>query len=55
MFLDFQRMNFIINGKEIDKNLIIAFKEGAKHRKSELFNSDDIYNDEIFNKKEQEK
>ncbi|WP_341821416.1 hypothetical protein [Wolbachia endosymbiont (group A) of Myopa testacea] len=51
MFLDFQRMNFIINGKEIDKNLIIAFKEGAKHRKSELFNSDDIYNDEIFNKK----
>ncbi|WP_410530449.1 hypothetical protein [Wolbachia endosymbiont (group A) of Lasioglossum fulvicorne] len=49
--LDFQRMNFIINGKEIDKNLIIAFKEGAKHRKSELFNSDDIYNDEIFNKK----
>ncbi|WP_434732239.1 hypothetical protein [Wolbachia endosymbiont of Zygogramma bicolorata] len=51
MFLDFQRMNFIINGKEIDKNLIIAFKEGAKHHKSELFNSDDIYNDEIFNKK----
>ncbi|WP_353277408.1 hypothetical protein [Wolbachia endosymbiont (group A) of Agelastica alni] len=51
MFLDFQRMNFIINGKEIDKNFIIAFKEGAKHRKSELFNSDDIYNDEIFNKK----
>ncbi len=51
MFLDFQRMNFIINGKEIDKNLIIAFKEGAKHRRSELFNSDDIYNDEIFNKK----
>ncbi|WP_264329000.1 hypothetical protein [Wolbachia endosymbiont (group A) of Andrena hattorfiana] len=51
MFLDFQRMNFIINGKEIDKNLIIAFKEGAKHCKSELFNSDDIYNDEIFNKK----
>ncbi|BEP32311.1 MAG: hypothetical protein WBIAU2_05380 [Wolbachia endosymbiont of Drosophila biauraria] len=51
MFLDFQRMNFIINGKEIDKNLIIAFKEGAKHRKSELFNSDDIHNDEIFNKK----
>ncbi|WP_264704096.1 hypothetical protein [Wolbachia endosymbiont (group A) of Volucella inflata] len=51
MFLDFQRMNFIINGKEIDKNFIIAFKEGAKHRRSELFNSDDIYNDEIFNKK----
>lgn len=51
MFLDFQRMNFIINGKEIDKNFIIAFKEGAKHRKSELFSSDDIYNDKIFNKK----
>ncbi|WP_264337445.1 hypothetical protein [Wolbachia endosymbiont (group B) of Dolichovespula media] len=51
MFLDFQRMNFIINGKEIDKNFIIAFKEGAKYRRSELFNSDDIYNDEIFNKK----
>ncbi|MDE5062387.1 hypothetical protein OZD70_03900 [Wolbachia endosymbiont of Drosophila tsacasi] len=27
MFLDFQRMNFIINGKEIDKNFIIALKE----------------------------
>ncbi len=51
MFLDFQRMNFIINGKKIDKSLIIALKEGAKRRKSELFNSDDIYNDEIFNKK----
>ncbi|NSM56477.1 hypothetical protein HET73_02725 [Wolbachia endosymbiont of Atemnus politus] len=52
MFLDFQRMNFIINGKKIDKNFIIAFKEGAKHRKSELFNSDDIYSNEIFNDRE---
>lgn len=51
MFSDVNRMDFIINGKAIDKNFIIAFKEGAKHRKSELFNSDDIYNDEIFNKK----
>ncbi|APR98827.1 hypothetical protein [Wolbachia endosymbiont of Folsomia candida] len=47
MFLDFQRMDFVINGKAIDKSLIIAFKEGARHRKSELFNSDAIYNTEI--------
>jgi hypothetical protein len=51
MFLDLQRMNFVINEKKIDKSLIIALKEGAKRRKSELFNSDDIYSDKIFNKK----
>ncbi|KLT21965.1 hypothetical protein wVul_1710 [Wolbachia endosymbiont of Armadillidium vulgare str. wVulC] len=44
MFLDFQRMNFIINGKEIDKNLIIAFKEGAKDYKNEIFNRDNFDN-----------
>jgi|GEM_PF-1800711 len=44
MYLDLQRMNFVINGKEIDTNLIIALKEGAKDYKSELFSKDDIYN-----------
>ncbi|WP_353287822.1 hypothetical protein [Wolbachia endosymbiont (group B) of Gerris lacustris] len=44
MFLDFQRMNFIINGKEIDKNLIIAFKEGAKDYRNEIFNRDNFDN-----------
>lgn len=44
MFLDFQRMNFIINGKEIDKNFIIAFKEGAKDYKNEIFNRDNFDN-----------
>ncbi|MGL9725601.1 MAG: hypothetical protein ACR5KV_02635 [Wolbachia sp.] len=45
-------MNFIINEKEINKNFIIAFQKGAKHHKSELFNSNDIYSDEIFNDRE---
>lgn len=44
MFLDFQRMNFIINEKEIDKNFIIAFKEGAKDYKNEIFNRDNFDN-----------
>ncbi|MDR0772875.1 MAG: hypothetical protein LBE46_00830 [Wolbachia pipientis] len=44
MFLDFQRMNFIINGKEIDKNFIIALKEGAKDYKNEIFNRDNFDN-----------
>ncbi|MFL3876465.1 hypothetical protein [Wolbachia endosymbiont of Trichogramma kaykai] len=44
MFLDFQRMNFIINEKEIDKNFIIAFKEGAKDYKNEIFNRDNFNN-----------
>ncbi|UIP92908.1 hypothetical protein JSQ73_000790 [Wolbachia endosymbiont of Anopheles demeilloni] len=44
MFLDFQRMNFIINGKEIDKNFIIAFKEGAKDYRNEIFNRDNFDN-----------
>ncbi|MFP3014712.1 MAG: hypothetical protein ACEY3B_00025 [Wolbachia sp.] len=44
MFLDFQRMNFIINGKEIDKNFVIAFKEGAKDYKNEIFNRDNFDN-----------
>lgn len=44
MFLDFQRMNFVINGKEIDKNFIIAFKEGAKDYKNEIFNRDNCDN-----------
>ncbi|APR98298.1 hypothetical protein [Wolbachia endosymbiont of Folsomia candida] len=57
MYLDLGRMNFIINGKEIDNNFIIALKQGAKHRESKLFNSGAIhatevrYND-IFNEKE---
>ncbi|WCR53909.1 MAG: hypothetical protein PG981_000931 [Wolbachia endosymbiont of Ctenocephalides orientis wCori] len=41
-FLDFNRMDFVINGKTIDSNFIIAFKEGAKDYKNELFNRDDI-------------
>ncbi|QMV45918.1 hypothetical protein HC358_02260 [Wolbachia pipientis] len=44
MFLGFQRMNFIINGKEIDKNFIIALKEGAKDYKNEIFNRDNFDN-----------
>ncbi|BET35020.1 MULTISPECIES: hypothetical protein [Wolbachia] len=44
MFLDFQRMNFIINKKEIDKNFIIAFKEGDKDYKNEIFNRDNFDN-----------
>jgi len=44
MFLDFQRMNFIINEKEIDKNFIITFKEGAKDYKNEIFNRDNFDN-----------
>ncbi|MHC3898363.1 UNVERIFIED_CONTAM: hypothetical protein LBW93_05675 [Wolbachia endosymbiont of Nasonia longicornis] len=44
MFLDFQRMNFFINEKEIDKNFIIAFKEGAKDYKNEIFNRDNFDN-----------
>lgn len=42
MFLDFQRMNFVINGKEIDKNFIVALKEGAKDYKNEIFNRDNF-------------
>jgi hypothetical protein len=54
MYLDFQRMDFIINGKKIDNNFIVALKEGARKWESELFNSGAIhdidvrYND-IFN------
>lgn len=44
MFLDFQRMNFVVNGKAIDKNLTIAFKEGAKDYKNEIFNRDNFDN-----------
>ncbi|MDX5462409.1 MAG: hypothetical protein O7157_02470 [Wolbachia endosymbiont of Tetragnatha montana] len=53
MFLDFQRMNFIINGKEIDKNLLVTLREGAQDYKSELFSKkDDIYNPESEKKRE---
>ncbi|WP_374698343.1 hypothetical protein [Wolbachia endosymbiont (group B) of Limnophora tigrina] len=52
MYLDFQRMNFVINGKEIDKNFIIALKEGAKDYKSELFSRGDIYNPESGKERE---
>lgn len=44
MFLDFQRMNFIIDEKEIDINFIIAFKEGDKDYKNEIFNRDNFDN-----------
>ncbi|UIP91898.1 hypothetical protein IYZ83_001430 [Wolbachia pipientis] len=37
-------MNFIINEKEIDKNFIIALKEGAKDYKNEIFNRDNFDN-----------
>ena len=47
MFKDFQRMNFVINGKKIDSNFIRAFYEGVKPRKSKLFSYNDVYNDEI--------
>lgn len=49
---DFHRMNFVINGKKIDKNLIIALKEGAKDYKSKLFSKDDIYNPESSKERE---
>jgi hypothetical protein len=52
MYLDLQRMNFAINGKKIDKNLIIALKEGAKDYKSELFSKDGIYNPESSKERE---
>ncbi|MGL9717312.1 MAG: hypothetical protein ACR5K9_01170 [Wolbachia sp.] len=44
MYFDFQRMNFVINGKEIDRKFIVALKEGTKDYKSELFSKGDIYN-----------
>ncbi len=52
MYLDFPRMNFVINGKVIDKILISTLIEGAKYHGSKLFSSDDIYNSK--NKKERE-
>jgi hypothetical protein len=36
MYLDLPRMNFVINGKIIDKVFTCALMEGAKHRKSNL-------------------
>ncbi|MDG7052735.1 MAG: hypothetical protein LKM45_02500 [Wolbachia endosymbiont of Alcedoecus sp.] len=52
MYLDFPRMNFVINGKKIDKNLILTLKKGAEDYKSELFSKDGIYNPESSKKRE---
>ncbi|MDM8334839.1 hypothetical protein [Wolbachia pipientis] len=52
MYVDFPRMNFVINGKEIDKNFITTLKEGTKDYKSELFSKDDIYNPESGKERE---
>ncbi|WP_264338381.1 hypothetical protein [Wolbachia endosymbiont (group A) of Cheilosia soror] len=54
MYLDVSRMNFVINGKIIDTVLTSALMEGAKCRKSNLFNSDDIYSTETARKKQRE-
>lgn len=54
MYFDFPRMNFVINGKIIDTVLTSALMEGAQYRKSNLFNSDDIYSTETARKKQRE-
>ncbi|WP_264687775.1 hypothetical protein [Wolbachia endosymbiont (group A) of Sympetrum striolatum] len=48
-------MNFVINGKIIDTVLTSALMEGAQYRKSNLFNSYDIYSNETARKKNKEK
>lgn len=54
MYFDVPRMNLVINGKIIDKALICVLMEGAKRRKSNLFNSDDIYSTETITEKQRE-
>ncbi|WP_438456574.1 hypothetical protein [Wolbachia endosymbiont of Kerria lacca] len=54
MYFDFPRMNFVINGKIIDTVLTSALMEGAQYRKSNLFNSYDIYSTETARKKQRE-
>ncbi len=54
MYFDFPRMNFVINGKIIDTVLTSALMEGAKYRKSNLFNSYGIYSTETARKKQRE-
>nr|WP_265035021.1 hypothetical protein [Wolbachia endosymbiont (group A) of Apoderus coryli] len=52
MYLDFHRMNFVINEKKIDKSLIIALKEGAKDYESKLLSENDIYSDSLVGERE---
>lgn len=52
--IDLPRMNFVINGKIIDTVLTSVLMEGAKYRKSNLFNSYDIYSAEAASKKQRE-
>ncbi|WP_264375634.1 hypothetical protein [Wolbachia endosymbiont (group B) of Sphaerophoria taeniata] len=54
MYFDFPRMNFVINGKIIDTVLTSALMEGAQYRKSNLFNSYDIYSTETAREKQRE-
>lgn len=54
MYFDLPRMNFVINGKIIDTVLTSVLMEGAKYRKSNLFNSYDIYSAEAASKKQRE-
>lgn len=47
MYLDFDRMDFVINGKKIDATLIYALKQGAQRNKSNILNYSSLYYSDV--------
>lgn len=47
MYLDFDRMDFVINEKKIDATLIYALKQGAQRNKSNILNYSSLYYSDV--------
>lgn len=47
MYIDFERLDFVINGKKIDATLIYALKQGAQRNKSQILNYSSLYNSDV--------